>query len=155
VKESAVTHHHLKAGPETCHWGFFDPKLKPVLTVKSGDEVTIDSVSGNPEFMPDPAKFGIPPELKEIHAHTQQGPGPHILTGPVYVEGATPGHVLEVRILDVSLRQDWGYNVIRPLAGALPDDFDEPRNIFIPLDKTRMVGTLPWAWNSSSRRSSA
>ncbi|MBV9630004.1 MAG: acetamidase/formamidase family protein [Xanthobacteraceae bacterium] len=139
-----MTHHHLKAGPETCHWGYFDPRLKPVLAIKSGDEVTVDSVSGNPEFMPDPAKFGIPPELKEIHARTEHGPGPHILTGPIFVEGATPGRVLEVRILDVSLRQNWGYNVIRPLAGALPDDFDEQRNIFIPLDKARMVGTLPW-----------
>ncbi|MGA8435825.1 MAG: acetamidase/formamidase family protein [Methyloceanibacter sp.] len=139
-----MTHHHLKAGPETCHWGFFDPKLKPVLTVKSGDEVTVDCVSGNPELMPDPAKFHIPPELKEIHARSERGPGPHILTGPIFVEGATPGHILEVRVLDVSLRQDWGHNLIRPLAGALPDDFDEPRGIIIPLDKTRMVGTMAW-----------
>jgi acetamidase/formamidase len=74
VKESAVTHHHLKAGPETCHWGFFDPKLKPVLTVKSGDEVTVDCVSGAPDLMPDPAKFHIPPELKDIHARSERGP---------------------------------------------------------------------------------
>ena len=49
----------------------------------------------------------------------------HILTGPVAVEGAEPGDVLEVDILDVQLRQDWGYNLIRPLAGTLPDDFHE------------------------------
>ena len=85
-----------------------------MLTVKSGDEVTVDSVSGNPEFMPDLAKFHILPELKEIHARSERGPGPHILTGPIFVEGATPGHVLEVRILDVSLRTDWGHNLIRP-----------------------------------------
>jgi acetamidase/formamidase len=141
---SAVTHHHLKASPSTCHWGYFDPKLKPVLSVKSGDEVTVDCVSGNPEYLPDANRFHIPPELKEIHARGERGPGPHILTGPIFVEGATPGRVLEVRILDVQLRQDWGYNVIRPLAGALPDDFDDVRNIFIPLDNKRMVGTLPW-----------
>ena len=40
--------HHLHASPETCHWGFFDAALKPVLTVASGDEVTIDSISGGP-----------------------------------------------------------------------------------------------------------
>jgi len=52
--------------------------------------------------------------------------------------------VLEVRIKAVELNQDWGYNTIRPLAGALPDDFKSMRLIHIPLDKKRMVGTLPW-----------
>ena len=139
-----MTHHHLKAGRATCHWGFFDAKQKPVISVKSGDEVTVDCVSGNAEHMPDPARFHIPPELKEIHIKSERGPGPHILTGPIFVEGATPGHVLEVRVLDVQLRQDWGYNLIRPLAGALPDDFHEPRVTLIPLDRTRMTGALPW-----------
>ena len=68
----------------------------------------------------------------------------HILTGPVAVKGAEPGDVLEVEILDVRLLQDWGYNLIRPLAGTLPDDFHEARLINIPLDQTRMVGRLPW-----------
>jgi hypothetical protein len=48
-----MTHHHLRASPETCHWGFFEAKLKPVLTIASGDEVTIDSISGGPEVVPD------------------------------------------------------------------------------------------------------
>ena len=68
----------------------------------------------------------------------------HILTGPVAIEGASPGDVLEVEILDVKLRQDWGYNMIRPLAGTLPDDFHETRLLNIPLDDKRMVGRLPW-----------
>jgi len=55
-----------------------------------------------------------------------------------------PGDVLEVDVLDVRLRQDWGYNVIRPLAGTLPDDFHETRLLNIPLDLERMVGRLPW-----------
>jgi acetamidase/formamidase len=139
-----MTHHHLKASPETCHWGYFDPKCKPVLTINSGDQVTIDCVSGNPDFMPDAQKFHIPPELTEIHARSERGPGPHILTGPIAVEGAKPGDVLEVKIIDVQLRTDWGHNIIRPLVGALPDDFDDVRNVIIPLDKARMVGTMPW-----------
>ena len=68
----------------------------------------------------------------------------HILTGPVAIEGADPGDVLEIEILDVRLRQDWGYNMIRPLAGTLPDDFHETRLLNIPLDAKRMVGRLPW-----------
>jgi acetamidase/formamidase len=139
-----MTHHHLKASPDTCHWGYFDPKCTPVLSIKSGDQVTIDCVSGNPEFMPDAQTFHIPPELTEIHKRCERGPGPHILTGPVMVDGAKPGDVLEIRILDVQLRTDWGHNIIRPLVGALPDDFDECRNVIIPLDKKRMVGTMSW-----------
>ena len=55
-----------------------------------------------------------------------------------------PGDVLEVDIIDVQLRQDWGYNLIKPLAGTLPDDFHETRILNIPLDRARMVGRLPW-----------
>jgi len=60
--------HHLHSSPETCHWGYFDAKLKPALTIASGDEVTIETVSGGPEVVPDKSKFHIPPELAEIHA---------------------------------------------------------------------------------------
>jgi acetamidase/formamidase len=70
--------------------------------------------------------------------------GPHILTGPVAVRGAKAGQVLEVRIKKIDLHYDWGYNAIRPLAGALPDDFKKMRVIHIPLDKARMIGTLLW-----------
>jgi len=139
-----MMHHHLHSSPETCHWGFFEAKLKPVLTVSSGDEVTIDTISGGPEVVPDRSKFHVPPELAEVHARNERMVPGHILTGPVAVLGAEPGDVLEVEILDVRLRQDWGYNLIRPLAGTLPDDFHEPRLINIPLDRTRLVGSLPW-----------
>lgn len=139
-----MARHHLKASPDNCHWGYFDPERAPVLSIESGDQVTIDCVSGNPNFMPDASRFHIPPELLEIHRKCQQGPGPHILTGPIHVEGAKAGGVLEVRILDIQLRADWGHNIIRPLVGALPDDFDEARNVIIPLDQKRMTGTLPW-----------
>ena len=139
-----MPHHHLHSSPETCHWGYFDAKLKPALTVASGDEVTIETVSGGPEVLPDKNKFHIPPELAEIHAKCERQLQGHILTGPVAVAGAEPGDVLEVDILDVQLRQDWGWNLIRPLAGTLPDDFHETRILNIPLDRERMVGRMPW-----------
>jgi acetamidase/formamidase len=139
-----VTHHHLKASAANCHWGYFDAARAPVLTVESGDSVTIDTVSGGPGQIPK-SGFHIPPELLDIHANEKGHPiGPHILTGPVAVAGAKPGQVLEVRISEVKLRQDWGYNLIRPLAGTLPDDFPEARLINIPLDDARNVATLPW-----------
>lgn len=140
----AAMHHHLQASPETCHWGYFDARLAPVLTVASGDRVTIDTVSGAPTNLP-PAGFHVPPELLAIHAANPGPPfGPHILTGPIAVEGAEPGDVLEVRIIDVALRQDWGFNLNRPLAGTLPDDFPDHHQMNIPLDEGRMVGRLPW-----------
>ncbi len=139
-----MAHHHLHSSPATCHWGFFEARLQPVLTVKSGDEVTIDTVSGGPEVVPDRSQFYVPPELAEVHARNERMVPGHILTGPIAVEGAEPGDVLEVDILDVKLRQDWGYNLIRPLAGTLPDDFHDTRRLNIPLDRERMVGRLPW-----------
>src|SRR6267154_2711803 len=143
-KAFLMTHHHLQSSPETCHWGFFEAKLKPVLTIASGDEVTIDTISGGPEVVPDRSRFHVPPELDEVHARSERMVPGHILTGPVAIEGAAPGDVLKVEILDISLRQDWGYNMIRPLAGTLPDDFHETRLLNIPLDLKRMVGRLPW-----------
>jgi hypothetical protein len=47
--------HHLEPSVETCHWGYFDATQKPVLKVKSGDIVTIDTVTGNPDVLPDDA----------------------------------------------------------------------------------------------------
>ena len=139
-----MTHHHLKASVATCHWGQFDAQLAPVLLVASGDKVTIDTVSGGPDALP-PAGFHVPPELYEIHQHSVRHVPGHILTGPVFVQGAEPGDTLEVRVLDVRLRQDWGYNAIRPLAGTIPEDFDtSSRLLNIPLNATTMTGLLPW-----------
>jgi acetamidase/formamidase len=134
----------IEAGPDTVHWGFFDAKLAPVLTIESGQRVTISSVSGPPELMP-PPPFKIPPALPAIHAHNgKQRFFGHMCTGPVAVRNAKAGQVLQVDIEAIELNYDWGYNTIRPLAGALPDDFKEFRNIHLTLDKQRMVGRLPW-----------
>ena len=139
-----MAHHQLNSSPATCHWGFFEAKLKPVLTIESSDEVSVDTISGDPDVLPDKGKFHIPPELFEVHAKNERMLPGHILTGPIAVQSAEPGDVLEVDIIDVRLRQDWGYNLIRPFAGTLPDDFHEPRLLNIPLDRERMIGHLPW-----------
>jgi acetamidase/formamidase len=82
--------------------------------------------------------------LGEIHRVVPNKLPGHICTGPVAVKGATAGDVLEVRIEDIRLNYDWGYNRIRPLTGALPDDFPETHLMHIALDETRMTGRLPW-----------
>jgi acetamidase/formamidase len=134
----------IDAAPDTVHWGFFSAELKPLLTIDSGERVTISSVSGTPQQMP-PPPFVIPSALPAIHeANGLQRFFGHMCTGPVAVRGATRGDVLQVDIETIDLHYDWGYNMIRPLAGALPDDFPEPRIIHIPLDRARMLGRLPW-----------
>jgi acetamidase/formamidase len=136
-------HHHLHSSPETVHWGWFDATVPHVLTIDSGDRVTIDALSGGPANLPGEG-FHVPPELLEVHANSQRRLPGHILTGPVAVRGAQPGDVLEVRIIDVQLRQDWGYTFVRPLAGALPNEVDAFEQIIARLDRERSMAWLPW-----------
>src|SRR4029078_9626344 len=137
--------HRLEASPETVHWGFFDAKLPPQLTIESGDTVTITTVSGTLGYLPKAGSgLTVPPALQAIHDKVQAKlGGPHILTGPVAARGGKARQAVEARIQAVELFQDWGYNTVRPLAGALPDDFKTMRHIHIPLDKKRMIGKLP------------
>lgn len=136
-----VTHHELAPSPETVHWGFFDAALPAVLEVDSGDTITIDTVSGWAEVV-DTARISA--AHAEILEKVRPGPGPHILTGPVHVRGALPGDALEVRIRSIELTVDWGWNVIRPLRGTLPEDFPYFQKRLIPIDRERMVAPLPW-----------
>ena len=138
-----MAHHRLDAAPETVHWGYFDARLRPLLTVASGDTVTISTVSGMASQMP-AAPLVVPEALAAIHKSVQQKMPGHICTGPVALKDAKAGQVLEVRIKDIQLHYDWGYNMSRPLAGALPDDFTENTLIHIPLDKAKNTGRLPW-----------
>jgi acetamidase/formamidase len=134
----------LDAGPDTVHWGFFEAKLPPVLTVDSGDRVVVSTVSGTAEMMPKPP-LQVPAALRAIQASDRRRMVPgHICTGPIAVRGAKAGQVLQVDIEKVDLHYDWGFNNIAPLRGGLPDDFHEERVIHIPLDRDRMVGRLPW-----------
>ncbi len=133
----------LNASPDTCHWGFFDANLPPALTIASGDEVVINTVSGGPQNLPS-GEFHIPPELLEIHAAGVPSFPGHILTGPVSVADAMPGDTLRVDSLEVSVRQDWGFNYFGPLKGTLPLDFPQVHHTIIPLDTKRCIATMPW-----------
>src|SRR5258707_13518 len=137
-------HHTLRASPETCHWGFFDAGLKPVLSVASGDTVTVDSVSGGADVLPQGGGFDILPDHLAIHRGLEPRLGAHILTGPIAVEGAEPGDVLEIQIMAIDPRQNWGYTRIRPLSGTLPEDFPIRRIWHTRIDRQRGTATLPW-----------
>ena len=140
-----MKHHTLKSTVQTVHWGYFDAEVPPVLTIDSGDRVTVETVSGAPDVMPPPGSgLAMPPELPEIHAKVPRKLPGHLLTGPIAVKGAMPGDTLEVEIEAIEPRQAWGYNAIRPLSGALPGEFDRVRIVHIPIDMERKVGLLSW-----------
>lgn len=136
----------IDARPDNVHWGYFEAARPAVAEVASGQRVTIRTVSGAPNVTPDDGgPFVVSPEQRAIHSEVtrQMLPG-HILTGPVAVSGAKPGMVLEVRIIDIELAADWGWTMIRPGAGTLPDEFTEDRLYHIALDARHRTGTLPW-----------
>jgi len=129
--------HVVHVTPSTVQWGYFAAEAKPVLTVKSGEVVTIDTICGIPEMLErlgaatdDPIR-----EMKEMYAKVKdRGPGPHFLTGPVAIEDAQPGDVLEVEILEIRLRSAYAWMMFQPGSGALPEEFPYLREKLVPLD---------------------
>lgn len=136
--------HVLAATPENIHWGHFDARLAPRLTVASGDRVVVDTLSGSREESAKPPFELLPDHVAVLEQCAPRGGGPHIITGPIFVEGAEPGDTLEVRIEAIELRQQWGFNVVRPLRGGLAEDFRTLQILTIPLDLARNEAVLPW-----------
>src|SRR5689334_2502398 len=140
----AVTALTVAATPQSVKWGFFDATAPPVITVASGTEVLVETVSGEPNCLPTEPAFEILPENRSILDAAERGAGPHLLTGPIRVEGARPGNVLAVDILDVTPRQNWGFNLIIPLLGTIPDDFPDYRLRILPIDLAAGTVAMPW-----------
>jgi acetamidase/formamidase len=134
----------LKAGPKTVVWGYYSASAAPALRVHSGDTVEMETLITNSPARLEAAGVApgqIEPALRAIYNEvTDKGPGGHILTGPVYIEGAAPGDTLEVRIKEIRLAIPYAYNGFRPGAGFLPDDFPYSRIKIVPLDRERMMG---------------
>jgi acetamidase/formamidase len=145
----AQTTHRLEATPSTVAYGWYDAAGPPVLRIKSGDIIDVDTLLTNTPAGLQRAGVSddrIQASLKAIAAafpqgHARRGPGGHILTGPVLVEGAEPGDALEVKILSIDLAIDYGYNGCR---GFLPQNCSTPRAParIIPLDRTTMTAAF-------------
>jgi len=142
AKEGAP--YSLKPTPTTIAWGYYDASTPPKLHVQSGDRVEMETLFGGA----DPARLeaaGVPAgqvqqSLRDIYKDvSKKGPAGHILTGPIYVAGALPGDVLEVRIESIRLAIPYAYNNFVPGKGLLPEDFPYPRFKMIPLDEEHML----------------
>ena len=129
----------LPSRPETVAWGWFPIDRPPVLTIQSGDTVRIDTLShrgATQDEEPDAflGAFGVEPEeilqdARDFWASRSDRPreGGHVLTGPIYIDGAEPGDVLEVRILDVTTRVPYGVNSAGPTSGVFGDRYPGSR----------------------------
>src|SRR6185436_19621380 len=132
--------HRLEATPATVAYGYYWSEAKPVLRIASGDIIDVDTLLTNtPRGL---ERAGVKPEdvqdslRKVVDTVTDKGPGGHILTGPVYVEGAEPGDALEVRILSIDLTIPYGYN---RCSGFLRENCRPNSTKIIPLDKKKMT----------------
>jgi acetamidase/formamidase len=134
--------HRLEATPATVAYGYYWSEAKPALRIASGDIIDVDTLlTSTPDRL---ENSGVPAadiqaSLRTIVAEVKdRGPGGHILTGPVYVEGAEPGDALEVRVLSIELPIAYGYN---GCAGFIRENCTPgaPSRI-IRLDRQRMIG---------------
>jgi acetamidase/formamidase len=139
--------HTLMPTPKTVAWGWYDAAGAPVLRINSGDEVVLRALSTcNPTSL---VRAGLDSNrveqlAKDIYAARdaiKRGPGGHILTGPIFVEGADSGDVLEVRFKSIRPAINYACNSFGPRSGFLPEDFPgKSQSKIIELDTVRMLG---------------
>jgi acetamidase/formamidase len=127
VRAQAPRVHELPLRPETVHWGYYDAKIPPALRIASGDRVRVETmVAGGLQRLrlAGVSESDIPESLKAVEERvTVRGPGAHPMSGPIFVDGAQPGDVLEVRILAIDYLHNFGVNAFSPGGGVLPDEY--------------------------------
>lgn len=149
MTQRVPTLHRLPASASTAVWGYLCPDVPPALRIAPGDEVEVDTVSSMGVQADDPLAFFLEHDLPQIDAardlivmlpQMEKGSGPHVLTGPIHIDGAEPGDVLEVRVLEVAPRAPhYGVSFTRPGAGSLPDLLDAPWTQVLKFDMARGV----------------
>ncbi|MGB3202817.1 MAG: acetamidase/formamidase family protein [Nodosilinea sp.] len=147
----------VKSVPGNVIWGeLFKPDSEPILTVKSGDRIRMETVSheGILADQGDTVEFltggGIkaddilPDQITIKGTVPKSGPGPHVITGPIYVEDAEPGDVLEIKTIDIDYRVPYGVISNRHGKGSLPGEYPENDapiyTKIIPVDMTKEIG---------------
>jgi acetamidase/formamidase len=137
--------HQLPATPPTVAYGYCWSEAKPAIHVDSGDVVEIETMLTNtPTGL---ERIGVKPQdvpqnLRDIVATdtgTLRGPGGHILTGPIHVDGADSGDVLEVRIQSITLPIAYGCN---GCSGYMREVCEQRGSRLIRLDRQKMAAEL-------------
>ena len=132
--------HKLPATPQTVAYGYYWSEAKPVLRIKSGDVIDVETLLTNTPTRLEQAgvvEADVQQSLRDIVGQvTDRGPGGHILTGPVSVEGADSGDVLEVKVLSIGLPIAYGYN---GCSGFVRELCERPTTKIIPLDRKRQT----------------
>jgi len=128
--------HQLKPTLSTVEWGYYDASAKPALRVASGDILEVETVLHAAEVL---RRYGmeekwVTDEMRMFDQIKDRGVGGHLLLGPVYVEGAEPGDVLEVKLLEIRGREAFGVNLFRPNGGTIPSEFPYGRFKTVPVD---------------------
>jgi acetamidase/formamidase len=136
-------HHEIPFTPETMVRGILDARQRPVLTVASGDTVTLSALpAGGVASLP--AEAGRVPPIWRAGLAAFPQEGGHFMSGPVFVTGARIGDTLQVDILEAKPWMDFGFVSIMPLLGTLPEEFTDYETIHPGIDLARGVTTLPW-----------
>ncbi|MBU1821559.1 MAG: acetamidase/formamidase family protein [Bacteroidetes bacterium] len=145
--------HVIRAVPENLVWGYFGADVPPVARIKDGDVAAIDTISTVGIPQKDPEGFFKSQNLP-IDAHAREiidalqkvplepsGIRGHMLTGPIYIEGAEPGDSLEVRIMDLPIRSTYGINAVRVGGGGLPDEVKTSETFVYRYDKRKSTAS--------------
>ncbi|MFQ4144391.1 acetamidase/formamidase family protein [Chlorogloeopsis sp. ULAP02] len=136
----------LKATKQTVHLGGFSHLLEPALVVDSGDTVEVETYTGYYIYDKAPPEFLTSEFLdicQNLPSERKVAEGPHLLTGPIYVRGAEPGDVLEVKLKAIKPSLPVGFNAIRTGWGALPHQFNQAALRFIYLDLENSIAEFP------------
>ena len=159
IAQTTGQSYEVKSTPDHVMWGeLFKPDSEPILTVQSGDRITLETVS-HEGILPDQGdtvefltgrgikREDILPDQLEVKANVEKtGPGPHVITGPIYVEDAEPGDVLEIKTIDIAYRVPYGVISNRRGKGSLPGEFPvDNADIYtkvIPIDMTKDIGVF-------------
>ncbi len=134
--------HKLFATPETVHTGFFDSSIQPVLTIESRDTVIFETMTLYANHLT--PRMTLEELLALRQDYLDRGVGPHTMTGPVSINGAEPGDVLEVAIKRF-MPIDWGVNYQMPGSmngGGLPEDFPDGQYRTFRFDLDKMETTF-------------
>lgn len=132
----------IPADERSVHWGFFDASLPPVARVPVDTPFSVETVSS---ILPGQGpQDGVDPRMAELaRAHEgRKGIGGHFLTGPLWVEGAESGGLLEVQLTRVTMTWPYAFQKVHPLWGVLRDTVLEEEFTLVPLDLRQQTATL-------------